>query len=387
MKRPSERAAAGQEKIRGLYYRADRGEWWYARMIGGVRSKAIPLRVFTPGEQGRAEAILALRKIAESHPLVEPLALMAEIRAFLDEKERLREYRRITREQRQGVLEQFARWARCAPRDVNLPKAEAYYRWLTSPAQGRSCSPNTANSHIAALQVFFSWLVEQRKVAENPFPKVKRIEVKQAARTAFLPFATYRKIIVEAPTDELRFIYFCGFECGMRKNEIVEAQPWWFDLNAATVHIQDHAGFRRKNGQIMPIPLTPEFVAFLRRWGLREPYCLAPEAKKGRWRYRYDFRRPFEEDMARHGVQCSAHTMRHSFGSFHAQNGVPLLHIARWMGDSLLTVERHYAHLQVDREHFERSHELARARVAPADESRIEFIVPHNPLAAPSAAA
>jgi hypothetical protein len=63
--------------------------------------------------------------------------------------------------------------------------------------------------------------------------------------------------------------------------------------------------------------------------------------------------------------------MRHSFGSFHAHKGVPLLHVAKWMGDTLRTVEKHYAHLQVDRSWFDRSHKIAQKRTALEDDGRI----------------
>jgi integrase len=207
------------------------------------------------------------------------------------------------------------------------------------------------------LSTFFAWLVDDRKVCrKNPFPEVKRIKVEEIARTGILPFAVYSKIIAEAPTDDLKFIYFCGFECGLRKNEIIQATPSWFDLQAKTCHPQDHATFKRKNGKMLPIPLTDEFVAFLRKYIVRgAPYCLRPDIEQGEWRYRYDFRKPFDEDIARHGVACSCHDMRRSFGSSMAQAGVPLVHIARWMGDTLHTVEKHYTHLTTDRSVFEKA--------------------------------
>ncbi len=37
--------------------------------------------------------------------------------------------------------------------------------------------------------------------------------------------------------DRIRFILFCGFHEGMRRNEIVEARPSWFNLSLRLVNI------------------------------------------------------------------------------------------------------------------------------------------------------
>ena len=53
-------------------------------------------------------------------------------------------------------------------------------------------------------------------------------------------------MIENAPTDDLRFILFCGFHTGMRKLEIVEAVPECFNPQTKTVEIRATATFRRK---------------------------------------------------------------------------------------------------------------------------------------------
>ncbi len=38
-------------------------------------------------------------------------------------------------------------------------------------------------------------------------------------------------LISECPDRELKFILYCGFHAGLRKGEIVQARPEWFDLS------------------------------------------------------------------------------------------------------------------------------------------------------------
>ena len=89
-----------------------------------------------------------------------------------------------------------------------------------------------------------------------------------------------------------------------------------------------------------------DFLAFLRVYGLRVPWMIAPGKKPGgRSRYRFDFGRRFENYVARKNVHMCFHDCRRTFASLHATAGTSLLKIAHWLGDDYETVERHYAHL------------------------------------------
>jgi len=98
--------------------------------------------------------------------------------------------------------------------------------------------------------------------------------------------------------------------------EIVEAVPGWFDLAARTIEILATETFRPKDRDALTVPLTDQFVDFLKRWGLRSPFVLQPDVTHGSHRYRFDFRRAFGEYMKVQGVPwISPHVMRHSFAS------------------------------------------------------------------------
>lgn len=79
---------------------------------------------------------------------------------------------------------------------------------------------------------------------------------------------------------------------------------------------------------------------------LPEPFLVYPTKVQGRGRYRYDFRKPFEEYAASKGFRwLKPHIMRHTFASLLAIAGVSIFKIAQWLGDDVRVVERHYAHL------------------------------------------
>jgi len=132
----------------------------------------------------------------------------------------------------------------------------------------------------------------------------------------------------------------------MRKAEIIEARPDWFDLKSRTIRVQKTDTFRPKDREERTVPITKEFKAFLKSYGLRSPFMLQPNVGHGKSRYRWDFRRPWAEYMAAH--QCSwvtPHIARHTFASLLASAGVSIYKIAKWLGDDVRVVDQHYAKL------------------------------------------
>src|SRR6185503_7207745 len=93
------------------------------------------------------------------------------------------------------------------------------------------------------------------------------------------------------------------------------------------------------------VPLTRAFVDFLRNdyanWR-QSDYMIAPDKRKGRWRYRHDFRKAFLTYTRSQGVATTFHDARRTFASLLVSAGVPLYKVARWLGDGIRVVEKHY---------------------------------------------
>ncbi|MEM7013631.1 MAG: tyrosine-type recombinase/integrase, partial [Verrucomicrobiota bacterium] len=152
--------------------------------------------------------------------------------------------------------------------------------------------------------------------------------------------------------DDLRYVLFCGFHCGLRLGEIIESRPEWFDLNGGrngVLTLIPTQSWVPKDREQRSIPLTLEFREFLEDYGLRSPFMLRPDIKPGKWRYRYDPRRPFKICVKKAGNEwVNFHTMRHTFASRLVSANVSVYKVASWMGDDVRVVQRHYGHLQPD---------------------------------------
>jgi site-specific recombinase XerD len=230
------------------------------------------------------------------------------------------------------------------PANVTGIQCKAFYQ-----AAKRRTAPSTAESYMFTLRSFFNWCVRENLCRRNPVLDVQLDRIDRKGRTLFADFELAQRLIQNAPTEDLRFVMFCGFHTGMRKLEIVEAVPDWFNLTRRTVEIRETATFRPKDRDARTVPLTDPFVEFLKSYGLRSPYVLQPEIAHGKHRYRFDFRRSFSDYMKAQGVEwISPHVMRHSFASICASKGIDIYRIATWLGDDVRVVQRHYAKLRPD---------------------------------------
>jgi integrase len=199
---------------------------------------------------------------------------------------------------------------------------------------------------MTTIRSFFNWLMDRKVVRENPVAGVKMAKLDQKGREKFCEPELRDKLIAECENEEMRFILYCGFHAGMRKNEIIEARPEWFDLKAGSVTIRKTASFRPKDRQERTVPLTAAFKAFLATYGLRKPFMIAPKVEQGRARYRYDFRKPFiDYTVAKKCRWVTPHVMRHTFASLLASAGVSIYKVALWLGDEVRTTQKHYAKL------------------------------------------
>ena len=194
-----------------------------------------------------------------------------------------------------------------------------------------------------------SWTVQSKLRYDNPAKEIKLGKPSQAARNRFATREERALLMECAANDPTRFILYCTFWAGMRFNEVVEARPEWFNIKGGYVTIQKTDTFTPKNKKNRTVPLSADFKAFLKTYGLKSPYMLEPTVTKGDADYRYDFRKPWEkvlsaaakkanEELEKEGKLPTAdfswitpHVARYTFASLLAQQGTSIYKIAQWI--------------------------------------------------------
>ena len=324
-------------RIKGIYLRGE--IYWFGKQVNGRRS------VVSLETRDYAEAIQRAREIMERPELQPAQSFIAEVERFLKHKFETNRFSKMSAESKLSSLRMFADSVKnIPPANVTSYHCKAFY----NAAKAR-VAPSTAESYMFTLRSFFNWCVRENVCRRNPALEVQLDRIDRKGRTLFADLELAQRLIADAPNDDLRYVLFCGFHTGMRKLEIVEAVPEWFNLSARTVEIRATATFRPKDRDARTVPLTDQFAEFLKGYGLRSPYVLQPDVVQGKHRYRFDFRRAFSDYMKAQGVPwISPHVMRHSFASICASKGIDIYRIATWLGDDVRVVQRHYAKLRPD---------------------------------------
>lgn len=314
-------------------------------------------------------------KIAESGDLIEysVIRFVADMR-----RKRMRGERTgwadATARSKTYVLKNFAKFAaKLRPGDVSPAMMAKFHE-----ERAEESSAWTAFGNLMTVRSYFNWCVKTEKTAtRNPCIGLDVEAPAPRPRRNYCQAELVAALIKSCPREDIKYVLYCGFHCGMRFLEIVESVPWWFELDKAQVHLRKTPTINFKDQEERIIPMTSEFVRFVEDdYGLQQPFMLHPEKDKhGKNRYRYDFTRPFDLYMASVALCCgelqsvenkkcrtcekeledcswvTPHVMRHTFASLlastHPMDGGPSdFEICTWMGIDLRTYQKTYAKLR-----------------------------------------
>ena len=327
-----------KQAARGIVLR--RGKYWFNFQKNGKREW---INLHT---SDYPEALRAVDAIRASPVLASVTLLRDEVARFVAYKLAMDEFTKNSAEKAKGILGTFAKAHPGATLASVSPSAvQAWYAALR-----KRVTESTAQSYVMTLRSLFQWAVEvERARVDNPVAKVALAQLPRRSRKRFATKAERDTLIEKAPDDDLRFILFCGFHAGMRRNEITEARVRWFDTEASLVHVEKTETFRPKDREDRTIPMTKAFRVFLAEYlkGKKsDAFALRNDVEQGKWRYRYDYRKPFENYVRAAGMEwVTPHLMRRSFASILASQSVSIYKIAKWLGDDVRVTQDHYAHL------------------------------------------
>lgn len=363
----------GMVAIRGLYQK--RGWFYFSRMRAGVR-KTISLET-----RDENEAIRKALEVIEGPELALGGTLDAEIEAFIAFKEARNEFSRFSAENKKLTLKRFARWLGPV-KSIPAIKTGDLQRFYNE--ERKRVTESTAQGYMMCIRSLFTWLKNERKViALNPAEDISMGRWDYGTKTEYCQpelrdallngwQTVPKQILAKEQARMIGFIVHAGFEAGLRKNEIIEARPEWISVRTNSIRVQKTETFRPKDREARSIPLTDVFLNFLEEYPMQGTWCIAPEVARGKSRYRYDFKRPFETYLAYIGGNLkqdlswvTPHIMRHTFGSLLAIAGESLSKISEWMGDDPRVTDRHYLHFKEGDKAINRLHSFSAPPVKP----------------------
>jgi len=319
--------------IPGIYTRPGTKSLWFRYTVGG---KQIRTSLET---QDITKAIATAKRLRDGLGAVSVSDWDLAVSKYLAFKSREDDFTAKTSDTVEYALKCYRKYAKpTSTADISSESIKAFYEGLRKDDYAEA----TSQGYVAKVCAFARFL--KIEVDRPKFKDEYRGNKKAISADAMM------QLIDSATCPTLKTILMLGFGCGMRKDEIVNVRPQWLDLESSKIYVPGREGaWKTKSGRsrVVPMPtiLKHHLQNELKGWE-QWKYLVAPTAKGKR--YRYDFRRPFEDHMRKMGyhdkVKVTPHIMRHSYATMLAEAGVGAVLIASWIGDRINTVEKHYIH-------------------------------------------
>ena len=340
-------------RLKGLYRMPQSRYWWFRYRQNGQRF-AVSLRTPDEGEAiTKAQAILAQGLIAaEEYNPSEAPARSREIHGLIEQylkhaqARNKKPLRAGTADTHKYILEKWV--SDCGISRVGDISVSKIDQWLTAlKAQGKS--QDTRWTYGQRVRSFVTYLIP-KYLPTTTLVGFTLPELSAVGRKNWIRSTQVSKILDATGDDQdLKFALLCGFDSGLRRNEVSEARVNWFDLENGLLHVSNSGDFVTKDRDNRTIPLTDRFAAFLRVYLAgrdQSQYVLAPQKTiKGTGKYRYDTNKRVRSHFERLKINCTFHDMRRSFASTRASAGVSIYKIATWLGDGIEVVSKSYGHL------------------------------------------
>ena len=215
---------------------------------------------------------------------------------------------------------------------------------------GRKACNETARRELTTLIAALSHAVKIRLLRKQDVPYIP-LPIKAPPKERWLTDDECSALLDAAEWDGrarkrvpdrrcARFVRM-AFATGARKEAIESLQ--WSQVDFATGLIKFQQPDRQKTKKKRPtIPIPDSLLPHLKKWAASKNSLYVIGGKGA-------IRKTFESACERAGLDdVSPHTLRHTWATHAALNGVSLLQISKVLGNSLAVVEKIYAHLNPD---------------------------------------
>ena len=256
---------------------------------------------------------------------------------------------RSTNETNQASLNEFKRLIGDLPlHKIGVREIEAFLA-----EKRREASVWTARCYFTSLAAAFETAKRWGNVLENPFRLVAKPKTPELQPVFFTrsDFSALLKVIEDR---DFRELVIAAISTGMRQGELLALRWDWIDFSRKVLTVKNTDDFLTKNRRSRVIPMTETLCKLLKG---RKRNAVSETAlvfhKNGKKLSRDFVSKTFKRYVVSAGVdnRLHYHSLRHSFASWLAIDGVSLYAIQKLLGHSSSNVTQIYSHLAPEQLH------------------------------------
>ena len=199
-------------------------------------------------------------------------------------------------------------------------------------------STSSSNHYFRAIRAFCHWLVQDRRVEQNPVAGLSALRAEKDLRRRRRPFTDdeLAALIQAARTSDSKFrglsgedramLYLVASNTGLRVSELASLAPVSFDFGSDPPTVRVLSAYT-KNGEEAELPVRPDLATMLRQWiaertprELLWPGTWAKKASAKMIRMDLEGAKVAYQDAS--GRYADFHSLRHTFISNLARGGV-----------------------------------------------------------------
>lgn len=208
-------------------------------------------------------------------------------------------------------------------------------------------SASTVARKIASLRAFAAYLVDSKRISDDPTTKLKSFKQKRS-----LPKSVSREVVdrlfAAARNDRDLLLLSLLYDCGMRSHEAIDLRLEDIDRDATVIRVYG------KGGKTRVIPCPEQTATYLRlnkaKNNPQDESETVLVSLRGRPLSTSDVRRALATLSLRANITpaVSPHQLRHSFATHLLEGGADLPTIQALLGHSSITTTSIYLHVTTD---------------------------------------
>lgn len=202
--------------------------------------------------------------------------------------------------------------------------------------------PQTVNYELTCLHHFFRYAVEMKYIQFNPTQKIKKIRKPQRKAPRFLTKEEIVSLLTKCSPSLVNIIKML-LNTGMRWGELRNLEWDDIDWNEKVIHIRIKEDWSPKGGE-RKIPMNNTVQEILKSVASNTNWVFTTKTgsqvrQQGTWS-------AFKLACRRAGIEnATLHSLRHTFASHLASQGVPLFLIQKLLGHKSIKTTEIYSHL------------------------------------------
>lgn len=235
------------------------------------------------------------------------------------------------------------------PKSVDPDCVQAFIKSRRVGLIGRVAGDGTIRRELSHLDAALNYCARHGVIKRDEIPYIN----KPPAARPKERWLTQEEInaFLDAIKEDSRLWYFVhiALRTGARKTSILELKWDQIDMEGGLIDFGKHDKAERKKKRRPIVPISDKLMAVLK------PAYERNQRKSPMFRDEYVLKHPgsirtaFELACAKAALQdVTPHTLRHTWASHAAMNGVSFLEIARVLGNSVAMVEKVYAKFAPD---------------------------------------